>query len=193
MLDDVVGHLAPFGGPQHLVPLGPHLVDDSDRGTEPHRGANGEDSDPDDLPIDLGDGNRCGGDGEEGTEVVDDVAPGFRIRLRARQEAGDGGEIGMASAADVDLHEMPLGERFAAGVLLDDPHRGYHVRPFGPGDGTAECPAVAPNVLRGTMSHGYDAAHLDTPGRACATPEHTPLEEGIGCRSTCDGAQSSSC
>lgn len=85
MLDDVVGHLAPFGGRQPVATLGPQLVDDTDGGTEPHRGSDREDSDPDDPPVDLGHGDRGGGNGEQGTEVVDDVAPGVRYRFRARQ------------------------------------------------------------------------------------------------------------
>lgn len=50
------------------------------------------------------------------------------------------------------------------------------------------------NVLRRALVRRYDAAHLDRPGpRMRDVPRANPLEEGFGCRSTCDGAASSSC
>jgi hypothetical protein len=120
VLDDCVGNSSPLGGVQQRCLRDSQLVDDSDEGTRPHRGPDGEDSCADHASLELCDGDRRCGNEEQVAQVVDVVTPAFLIVI-ARKNADSGDEIGMTGAADVYLHVGLIGSGSQTSVLLDDP------------------------------------------------------------------------
>ncbi len=105
MLDDLVGDPTPVGGFQHRRSRDSQLVDDTDEGTRSHRGPQGEDSDPHDLPINFRGDDRRGRDEEQVTQIIGVVAPGLGIGAAKRKNADCGVKIGESGVADVNLHE----------------------------------------------------------------------------------------
>ena len=120
MLDDCVGDSSSLGGVQRRRLRDSQLVDDADEGTGPHRQPDGEDPYTDHASLELGDGDRRGGNEEQIAQVVDVVAPVILIVI-ARKDANNGGEITEIGAADVYLHEGLIGCGSQTSVLRDDP------------------------------------------------------------------------
>ena len=120
MLDDCVGDPSPFGGVQRRCLRDSQLVDDADEGTRPYRGPDGEDPYAHHPSLELGNGDRRGGNEEQGTQVVDVVA---RVSLSAglRKNADGGVEISETGAADVYLHVGLIGSGSQTSDLRDDP------------------------------------------------------------------------
>ena len=70
MLDDLVSNPSPLGGGQRHARCHPELIDHSDERTRPHRWPDGEDPHADHPPLQLGNGDRRGGNEEQVSEVV---------------------------------------------------------------------------------------------------------------------------